>query len=368
MNIAKYMKRWLVLLLLLVMAAPYVSAPFVATSDAADMGFADRIRAVTTSMSGTGSFTLNTASTQYRLPPAALDGKAVEYIALDANGTGWETGIGTYTDSTKVLTRGFIASSTGSALSFSSGIHTIIFGGIAKSAESAYNASRGFISGLGPKWTSATVLGVVNGGGVFIESLNRVVYGAPADITPSSPSNSTWYHVYAYDNSGTLTLEASTTAPVAFATPVGNARSKSGDTSRRYLFSALTDGSGTFHRFDYNAGSNLVQWTGTIHSAPFRAVNGVSAGSSTTGDLSGAAPVTARAVLVKVTATGTATYLTTGDATVTTSFYTHVHSHLGSGAAPIGPVQVSATQTVSFYNGAGGALTYIDVLGWYLQR
>ncbi|MCP3906898.1 MAG: hypothetical protein GY712_02665, partial [Oceanicoccus sp.] len=61
----------------------------------------------------------------------------------------------------------------------------------------------------------------------------------------TSLSNDTIYHIYAY-LSGSTVVETVTTAPVLWK---GTAYSKTGDTSRRYLGSVLTNGSGDIHFF-----------------------------------------------------------------------------------------------------------------------
>lgn len=99
--------------------------------------------------------------------------------------------------------------------------------------SSAYGYPPDYISGLLPTWVSATSLSFTPGMAA-IESLNTVL-NAASTITKSSISlaASTMYHMYLYSNAGTPDVEISTTAPAA---PYrGSARSKTGDTSRRYL-------------------------------------------------------------------------------------------------------------------------------------
>jgi hypothetical protein len=87
--------------------------------------FADRVKDTAASITGTGSYTLNNS------PPTGFqsfnsgtgDGNSTVYVATD--GTNWEVCLGTYTDSTKALTRNLIASSTGSLISWSAATPTI---------------------------------------------------------------------------------------------------------------------------------------------------------------------------------------------------------------------------------------------------
>jgi hypothetical protein len=63
---------------------------------------------------GAGAMTLGAAVTGFVAFPAALDGKTITYLVVDANGTGRELGRGVYTHSTKALTRATILASTNS--------------------------------------------------------------------------------------------------------------------------------------------------------------------------------------------------------------------------------------------------------------
>ena len=91
---------------------------------------ADRIKETSTT-TGTGTLTLAGAVTGFRTFASVGNANTTTYliVAVDANGvpTGeWETGIGTYTSSGTTLSRGFIASSTGSAVSFAAGTKHVI--------------------------------------------------------------------------------------------------------------------------------------------------------------------------------------------------------------------------------------------------
>jgi hypothetical protein len=106
---------------------------------------------------------------------------------------------------------------------------------------------RGYIDGLQMQWVSGTAL-TVSSGAAYIEG-SAAVLNAPSAIPKTSLSltASTWYHVYLYDNAGTPAVELVTTAPAAAYN--GTARSKTGDTSRRYLGSVKTDSSGSIFNF-----------------------------------------------------------------------------------------------------------------------
>lgn len=111
---------------------------------------------------------------------------------------------------------------------------------------------KGYIDGLQMKWVSGTAL-TVTSGAAYIEGSSKVL-SATADIakTGLSLTASTWYHVYLYDNAGTPDVEIVTTAP---ASPYnGTARSKTGDTGRRYIGSVRTDSTGALFKFYVSLG------------------------------------------------------------------------------------------------------------------
>ena len=82
----------------------------------------DRVKETTTS-TGTGTINLAGAATGFQGFVAGVgDGNTTFYAIEDANGTAWEVGIGTYTNSGTSLSRDtIINSSTGSKVDFSAG-------------------------------------------------------------------------------------------------------------------------------------------------------------------------------------------------------------------------------------------------------
>lgn len=146
----------------------------------------------------------------------------------------------------------------------------------------------GYIDGLKMVWVSGTALTVTTGA-AYIPGLGKVLR-ATSDIakTGLALTASTWYHVYLYSNAGTPAIECVTTDPDA---PYnGTARAKTGDTSRRYLGSILTDASGNIFRFQQNG--NEIQYVVNMV-APFRVLSGGKAVIRTTVDFSSVIPITA---------------------------------------------------------------------------
>jgi hypothetical protein len=102
---------------------------------------ADRVKQLTTT-TGTGTLDLSTVPTGFQGFVAGIgNGNTCPYVIEDANGTGWEVGIGTVTDATPdTLARTTIlaSSNSGSAITLSSGTHTVFCGWGAVAAQSAY--------------------------------------------------------------------------------------------------------------------------------------------------------------------------------------------------------------------------------------
>jgi hypothetical protein len=77
----------------------------------------DRVK-VSTATTGTGTITLGSLVPGYRAFSSAYAADTVVSYAIE-DGTAWETGIGTYSNSASTLTRAFDASSTGALLNLS---------------------------------------------------------------------------------------------------------------------------------------------------------------------------------------------------------------------------------------------------------
>ncbi len=240
------------------------------------LGFPDRLK-VTTATTGTGTLTLGSAVTQFQAGYAGLDGLLVEYAILDINGIAWETGVGTYTSSGTTLSRGPISSSnSNAAINISGAGSTVIIGPIAQTAASNYAMQRGFIrGGVLDDATNTTIS--CTAVSAFIESENRVFdFAAPSNLTITISGGPKVGYVYLKTDG---TIVDSTTAPVLFATKAaGNARSKSGDASQRFLGSFYIDASDhilPFTMLDLGAGNAEIRYLQAGDNiSPFRVLNG----------------------------------------------------------------------------------------------
>ena len=107
------------------------------------------------------------------------------------------------------------------------------------------NAGTSGISGLVPSWTGAQII-VCSGGSAYVPGLSKTVTIPSATTFSFTPTNNTWYFIYLTEITGTPTLEISTT-PCATIYE-GTARTKDGDTSRRFI-STIRSGPGGFRPF-----------------------------------------------------------------------------------------------------------------------
>lgn len=197
-----------------------------------------------------------------------------------------------------------------------------------------------YISGLKMVWNSATSISVTSGS-AYISSLGRLsLVNATLTLSSLSLTASTFYHVYLYENSGTPTIECVTTAPAA--AYYGTARAKTGDTSRRYIGSVLTDASGNIFGFAH-VGNEINYITKIVGGAsPFRILLTGQATSTTSYSASGCVPPVSTLAKVR---------LQNSDASVT-CFVADGDYAMSAGVD--GQVSVAGNQTV-FLNLASGA-------------
>ena len=224
-------------------------------------------------------------------------------------------------------------------------------------------AWKDYITGLAMVWVSATAL-TVEVGAAYIPSLDYILE-APSDIalTGLSLSNSTWYHVYFYSNSGTPAIELSTTAPAAYH---GHSYQKTGDTSRRYVGSVKTDASGNLYEFIHQG--DLITYSGDcdLDASPFRALSGGQQTTATAVDLSALIPPTSRIGFLRISSNADVN-----------SFYGPTSNVTGLSLNPgdaatqnaIGNYPLTTSQTHYYkFNVAPTGGAYMDVYGYLYKR
>lgn len=176
-------------------------------------------------------------------------------------------------------------------------------------------SGQGYIDGLKMVWDSATSISVTSGA-AFIPSLSKCL-PSPSTLTLSglTLTASTWYHVYFYSNAGTPAIECVTTAPAAPYS--GTARTKTGDTSRRYVGSVVTNASGNLYRFVQSG--TVVRYLENTSSGAFYLVASGASTATATVSASGVIPVTARIAALSIlnSATNSDVTLSNSEANVT---------------------------------------------------
>lgn len=227
----------------------------------------------------------------------------------------------------------------------------------------------GFIQGCKLEYSTTTQIRVTPGM-AYIQSSGKILKLAANDDTSPSLSASTWYHVYLFDNSGTVDTEVSTTAP---ASPwIGTARSKTSDTTRRYLGSFRTNASSQIQNFQQSGGGALVQiaWrvdTGSVT----RALSGGTASTATNISLANYVPPTCFAAFVRAINLGDqAVFTDTSDCTGTNVAASSGLLALGNGAQAFlfHPLNSSQTMRYAFAPAPSTGAFYLDVYGFLLER
>lgn len=153
------------------------------------------------------------------------------------------------------------------------------------------------ISGMTMDYVSGSSV-QIGSGSAYIPGPDRIV-DFPSAITKSGISlgNNAWGHVYAFVNGSNPDFEVSTTAP---SSPYrGSARTKTGDSSRRYVGSVRTDASGNIINFRHS--NTEVFYRANILVAPFVVLSGGSASTGASVSCAALVPVSSRVVLLMAT-------------------------------------------------------------------
>lgn len=226
---------------------------------------------------------------------------------------------------------------------------------------------KGYIDGLQMQWVSGTAL-TVSGGAAYIEGSSNVLRATSAIAkTGLSLSASTWYHVYLYDNAGTPDFELSTTAP---ASPYnGTARSKTGDSSRRYVGSVRTNTSNNIIAFVQYG--NFIEYSLRAADALARILSNGVATTSTIVSASNIVPSTGVAILGFFQNTDTVSFAGVSNPagpdlnTSVAGIY-----YLAQGLRTIGALQLDASQQCTYRMQATTPTSglYIDVRGYHFTR
>ncbi|TPG08328.1 hypothetical protein EAH88_11905 [Rhodanobacter glycinis] len=223
----------------------------------------------------------------------------------------------------------------------------------------------GYIDGAKMVWNSGTSLSLTSGA-MYIQSLAKVVQ-FPSLLTLSglSLTASTWYHLYGYLNAGTPAILLSTTAPAAAYS--GTARSMTGDTSKRYIGTVLTDASGNLYNFQQS--NDRISYNTNLAAAPFTVLSAGRATASTNVSCTGSVPITAKiaSLLILNSDTSQVVYFanTATGAVSTTNFLSFVFNP-GTATADY-PVGTNQSLNYMYPSTPAGAC-FIRVVGYIYER
>lgn len=220
-----------------------------------------------------------------------------------------------------------------------------------------------YIEGLEAIYISGTATNF-NLGAAYVPSVDaKVRLTSQFSLSGLVLTPSTIYHAYLYPTAGTLqgNVELVTTAPAA--PYAGNAMTKTGDNSRRYLCSLVADSAG--HVLLFTQTDDRMNYLVARGVAPVRVLTAGAAIASTAISLTGAVPSTAYEVTVTAdNPSGTAQMVTIGNATqlYLAAAYAGNITQLD---LPLGSSQ-SLSYTYDAAPSAGGLS--MDVLGYRFKR
>lgn len=204
----------------------------------------------------------------------------------------------------------------------------------------------GYIDGLKMVWVSGTAL-TVTSGAAYVPSLSKVLR-ASSDIakTGLSLTASTWYHVYLYSNAGTPDIELSTTTPAAAYS--GTARTKTGDTSRRYVGSVRSNPSSLLHKFNHEESAGIVTYLVTVNTASLTLLSGGVSTSDVTVSAAGAAPITSRSAICLLENAGSGGVTLIGNADVGSPVAANFVLYLRPGGLAYMGVPLTSSQNFAY--------------------
>jgi hypothetical protein len=224
----------------------------------------------------------------------------------------------------------------------------------------ALGVGPGYIDGLIPVWNSSSSI-TIPSGAAFIQSSNKVLrLTSPITLTGiGGLTPDVFYYLYLYDNAGTSAIELSAVAPAAPYS--GTARSKTGDTSRRFVCALRSGAGGTLYCFQISNAGTLLYGAATS-SAPFRRLAGGTATAYTVVSLAPVVPITSQTPVLRCTASGVVSQLSIPSA--------------GSAAMALFDVGsryqfefvTDASQNVTYANTNTGGTLFIDVCGYGMER
>jgi hypothetical protein len=171
----------------------------------------------------------------------------------------------------------------------------------AASAAAANGVGPAYLQGLLPVWNSGTSISLGTGM-AYIPGLGKSV-SVTSVLTLSGLSlvADTWYWLYLYDNAGTPAIELVTTTPTVPYS--GTARTKTGDTSRRFVFAVRTIGT-SLAPFKVGA-DGFCQYLGNCDLSPYVIANTTGTTAFTALGVRGLVPISTNVLGIMLQAAGT---------------------------------------------------------------
>lgn len=216
----------------------------------------------------------------------------------------------------------------------------------------------GYIRGLQIQRDSANAL-TVKTGGAWIQSLGAVLDVSTAiSKTGLVLTANTWYAIYLYSNAGTPDIEISTTTPAAPYS--GRARSKTGDTSRRFLGYWRASAANTLRVQSHDG--EYVRFLDTVTVAPYRVVESFSGTTATNTSLAALVPPTSTRAVAKIRTASTAGWIMLAPGGSAEIF------EFPNGNGGEIALELSSAQDLRHMNNAAGGGTSVEIIGYYEQR
>jgi len=229
-----------------------------------------------------------------------------------------------------------------------------------------FKVSKGYIEGLTIEYVSPNSIRVT-AGAAYIPSLDRVLEMSSA-ITKSglSLTASAWHRVYLHLNGSTPDIEIATTAPAA---PYnGTARTKAGDSSRRYLGAFKTDSSGAIIGFDSLPGGLRLYRISSASFGNFQILNGGTSTSPVDLDCSAYIPATSQLgyFQLQINAGSLTNMMPSG---VTASAVADLVVTRGASIGLcVGACRIGNAQKVAYQANDTSSTTYVWIKGYYEDR
>jgi len=196
---------------------------------------------------------------------------------------------------------------------------------------------------------------------------NGDVIQSASDISLASISltAATWYHIYVYLNSGTPTIEVVTTAP---ATPYkGTARSKTGDTSRRYVGSWYATATNVLGYWSHNPQTGKMSVLEDTDQSPWLVVS--NGGALTETNVSTITPITAIGISLYISSANASYRIALGNSEDNAALSNTKGVFLVNPTMAItADIPLDANQQFNYLIGGAGSGAYIFETGYYYGR